>query len=217
MSKTLYVKNLTGFDLNIADLGVRIKAGTTIEVYSFNPYLTEEAIQKSLNSGYLYKGTHPDKTGKIHCQILKKPANKQQNKLKTAIIQKTPVENNAVLINPIEHIEDGGFLAVDYGFDTSMSKNLPTNLTSERIEEVKTLADFFNNGAKTLQEQKDKVDLNNASEVAVTQKVSPEKNVNEQGQKSVVMQIDETQPAIPVTEELVQEERPKIKTGKKIK
>lgn len=208
MSKALYVKNLSGFDLNIADLGFRIKAGATVNIYEFNQYLTDDAIHKSLTSGYLFKGTQPDKDGKVYIKILKKPVKKEMHKVKVATIEQTPLENKTILVNPVEHIEDGGFLAVDYGFDTSMTKNLQTNLTEEEVVKVKTLADFFNSGAGELQKEKDASDKQVViDDVAKTQKVTPKITVVD-GQTAVVMQIDETDTA-------QQDSRPKIKTSKK--
>lgn len=207
-NKTLFIRNLSGFDLNIADLGFRIKAGATVNIYEFNQYLTDDAIQKSLTSGYLFKGTQPDKNGKVYIKILKKPVKQEKHKVKVAIIEQTSLENKTILVNPVEHIENGGFLAVDYGFDTSMTKNLQTNLTEEEVVKVKTLADFFNSGAGELQKEKDASDklvVNN--DVIKTQKVSPKITVVD-GQTAVVMQIDEND----ITQ---QDLRPKIKTSKK--
>lgn len=188
MSKKLYVKSVCGFDLNIADLGIRIKAGTTIEIYSYSPYITEEAIQKSLTSGYLFQNSNPDKNGKIYCQILEKLPVKQTQTIKEHKFTKTPIENNVVTVNPTEHISEDGFLSVDYGFDTTMIKTLPTNLSDERVNEIKTLNDFFNTGAKTLQLDKEKQEK--VSEPVLSQKVEP-KLVENDNTNSIVMEVVE--------------------------
>jgi hypothetical protein len=52
-TKELWVLNTTDIDVSISDLGVRVRAGQTLNIYKHAPTLTEEQVQKSLNDGVL--------------------------------------------------------------------------------------------------------------------------------------------------------------------
>lgn len=51
----LWVKNPGGTDVSLSDLGVKVPAGKTVNVYAVNPYLTVEQVEKSRSSGALFK------------------------------------------------------------------------------------------------------------------------------------------------------------------
>ena len=54
-SRELWLQNTTGHDVSISDLGVKVPVGKTINVYKYNPYITEDLVKKSLESGALSK------------------------------------------------------------------------------------------------------------------------------------------------------------------
>jgi len=51
VKNALWLQNYTVMDVSVDDLGVVIKSGATVNVYKHNPALTEEQVQKSLDSG----------------------------------------------------------------------------------------------------------------------------------------------------------------------
>lgn len=53
--KTLWVKNNTSADVSLSDLGVKVAANQTTNIYAYNPYITEQQVQASLESGSLQK------------------------------------------------------------------------------------------------------------------------------------------------------------------
>lgn len=55
MSKELWLQNNTGADVSLSDLGVKVPANKTINVYKYNPYVTTEQVQKSREDGALSK------------------------------------------------------------------------------------------------------------------------------------------------------------------
>jgi hypothetical protein len=53
--KTLWLKNNTGSDVSLSDLGVKVAANQTINVYAYNPYVTVEQVKKSMEDGAISK------------------------------------------------------------------------------------------------------------------------------------------------------------------
>jgi hypothetical protein len=53
--KALWLKNNTGSDVSISDLGVKVLANQTTNVYAYNPYITEQQVKDSMESGSLAK------------------------------------------------------------------------------------------------------------------------------------------------------------------
>lgn len=53
--KELWLQNLSKTDLNLSDLGVKVGINKTINVYDYNPYLTEDQVKKSVESGSVCK------------------------------------------------------------------------------------------------------------------------------------------------------------------
>lgn len=51
----LWLQNPGTADVNVGDLGVKIRVGQTANVYEINPYLTTMQVEQSLKSGSLYK------------------------------------------------------------------------------------------------------------------------------------------------------------------
>jgi hypothetical protein len=51
----LFVLNQTKFDVSISDLGVKVPASKSINIYKANPYLTPEQVERSKTTGALYR------------------------------------------------------------------------------------------------------------------------------------------------------------------
>jgi hypothetical protein len=54
-NKKLWLQNNTGADVSVSDLGVKVPANGTLDVYAYNPYLTKEQVAKSKEDGSLAK------------------------------------------------------------------------------------------------------------------------------------------------------------------
>ena len=55
VENALWVQNLGTSDVSLGDLGVKVPAGKTINIYKWNPYITVEQVEKSKTSGSLLK------------------------------------------------------------------------------------------------------------------------------------------------------------------
>lgn len=53
--KALWVRNNTGSDVSLSDLGVKVLANKTINVYAYNPYLIKDKVDMSRLTGSLAK------------------------------------------------------------------------------------------------------------------------------------------------------------------
>ena len=81
----LWVHNLSTSDVMIGDLGVKVPVGKTVDVFKASHYMTAERVQKSLDSGSLYKRINEHKVLRL---VTKKP--------KDAPLQRIREGNNVV-------------------------------------------------------------------------------------------------------------------------
>jgi len=132
MSKELWLHNDTGADVSIADLGVKVPANKTINVYKYNPYLTEEQVKRSMEDGSLSKRLNnvlsvvnkyvaPEPHGLNHIKASKKPV--EVIKTKSAIYVNTKEED-------VLEDEDFGDFA-DYGLGELGHKNTTHKQTDD--------------------------------------------------------------------------------------
>lgn len=115
----LWVLNTSTSDVMIGDLGVKVPAGKVVDVFQRSHYLTNELVQKSLDSGSLAKRINEHKVLKI---VTKKP--------KDAPLQRLHEENNVVYAKKTKTsvvvdtkdtgaVEAQGFDFADYGVDVN--------------------------------------------------------------------------------------------------
>lgn len=125
----LWLYNTTEGDISISDLGVKVLAGSSTNVYKANPYLTEEQVNKSLKYGVL--------CNKIESGTLKM-VNKRVNTGKEVVSRikqsDTPIKatktRSGVVIEPetTEEIQDrSGFDFADYGIDEDIVSKVAEN------------------------------------------------------------------------------------------
>jgi hypothetical protein len=125
VDKELWLFNASTSDVSVSDLGIKVPAGESINVYTTNPYLTEEQVQKSQKYGALLRrlsGENP---------VLKVVQKKISNgKAKVRKIQESKEPITAIKTRSTVTIEqkvteevadDGGFDFADYGVDTSIA------------------------------------------------------------------------------------------------
>src|SRR5574337_203607 len=119
-NKELFLFNQSKSDVSVADLGVKVPANKTVNVYKYNPYLTTEQVNKSLKDGSLSKRLG-GKTPPL--KIVNKNSNKKPesiNKIKQSNeaykIKKT---KSSVVIEHSQEESNSGekFDFADYGVD----------------------------------------------------------------------------------------------------
>lgn len=142
--KELWLQNQNNVDVSLSDLGVKVGANKTIEVFAYNPYLTEDQVTKSLNSGSISKRL---KSGALK-KVAGKPSDKEHG---VGVLESVtrPTNNvrvrSSVIVEPKQEedliVEDLMDIA-DYGLDgleenVNMVKNPNGAVTVEqKTEEV---------------------------------------------------------------------------------
>lgn len=123
VTEELWIFNPTGCDVSLSDLGVKVPAGKTINVYAYNPYVKKEQVEKSMKDGAISKRlilktikivNGPYKERPLALDNLKaaQPNTISARKTKTSIV----VDQNSPVT---EEIEEGFNEFADYGFDVS--------------------------------------------------------------------------------------------------
>lgn len=118
--KELWLKNTSGSDVNLSDLGVKVRRGKVINVFKYNPHLTLDKVKQSMESGSLSK--------RLLSGVLSKasgPVNSRPNSLnkvglsdKSVTIKKS---NTSVLVESgnkdlgSDNQQDDSFGFADYG------------------------------------------------------------------------------------------------------
>lgn len=137
-----WVLNVSQSDVSLSDLGLKVQAGNTVNVYQANPYLTKEQVTKSLESGSLFRRINDHKVLK---QVTKKPKpaaviNKLHENDDVLRAKKT---KTSVIIDTKDSMEsdDGSFEFADYGVD--VNKNSSAVSDSDAVF-IKQKEDEFN-------------------------------------------------------------------------
>jgi len=127
--KELWLLNTTKADVSLSDLGVKVLANQTANVYASNPYLTEEQVKRSMSIGSLQK--------RIISGALK--VVKTDNKKRSTVIDKIKESKQPVMARKtkssiiVEHteteaVEGKGFEFADYGLGELESEADKKNL-----------------------------------------------------------------------------------------
>jgi hypothetical protein len=141
--RKLWLKNNTGADVSLSDLGVKVLANSSVNVYAYNPNLTDAQVEKSKENGSLYKRlnsgvlsvTKGAKSPKPHTLDHIKTSKKsvQVVKTKTAVFIDTKDED--VLVD-----DDFGNFA-DYGLGELGHENTKNVQSSSGVVVVKQKED----------------------------------------------------------------------------
>jgi len=113
-SEELWVQNPGTSDISLSELGVKVPAGKTINVFKWNPYLTVVKVQESLDRGSLLRRL----TSKALKVVRNKPTAPALNKLKVskeAVLAKKTKTSVVLETQNDELEEDGSFGFADYG------------------------------------------------------------------------------------------------------
>jgi hypothetical protein len=112
---SLWVQNLGTSDVSLSDLGVKVPAGKTINVFKSNPYLTKAQVDLSLQSGALSKRITNGTVRLVTGPVAEKPHNLGKKLVsKEFTVRKT---KTSVVIDASTPNEEGGekFDFADYG------------------------------------------------------------------------------------------------------
>lgn len=112
----MWLQNPGTSDVSLADLGVKVPAGQTINVYQANPYLTAEQVTISKKTGSLARRLDSGILRIVRSPVTARPPTldhlKASNKIVTAKKTKTSVVIDA---DAVDESEDGKFEFADYG------------------------------------------------------------------------------------------------------
>ena len=123
----LWVQNLDTSDRKIHDLGVKVPAGKTINIYAFNPRLTAAEVGLSMKSGDLARRTAAGILRVVERKVKVMP----KDLLKVGVSKKPVMAKkgkSSIYIDPNDNelvTEDGSFDFADYGIsdiDTTTKK-----------------------------------------------------------------------------------------------
>lgn len=170
--KELWLKNNKEADVHLSDLGVKVGSLKTINVYAYNPYITEDKVKLSRESGSLSKRLN---SGTL--SVVKKPTSPRPHTLDHLKTSTKPVEvvktKTAVVVDTREvdvlDDDDLGEIA-DYGLG---------ELGHENTKNVKDVP-----GAVVVQQ---KQDPNEEPDPAVKVKMEKVPSTNASGQSIVAM------------------------------
>lgn len=181
MSKELWIKNHTGLDVGLSDLGMKVPAGKTVDIYKRSHYITPEIVEASLDSGSLYKRISANKL-----EIVQGRANSAPHALNHLKVSDSPVmivkSKSSVFVDTAELdvLEDGDLGGIaDYGFD-ELGPSPTANVTYVKDE----------SGAVVVQQHQDDPEPE-TSDAEVSVEAMRSAGIGEQVIKVVVRKADE--------------------------
>lgn len=131
--KELWLKNNSGSDVNLSDLGVKVPKDKTINVFKSNPYITAAQVQKSLESGSVFKRLSNKTLEVVVGYSNPTPPTLNHIGLSSNSIEIVKSKSSIIINNKDMDIlsdEDLGDFA-DYGFDPDVNLNSSRSKTNE--------------------------------------------------------------------------------------
>lgn len=126
--KELWLFNNTNNDVLIGDLGVKVLANSSVNIYAYNPYISEDKVKESIENGSLLKRLSGEKP--VLRIVKKKVSNGKDlvNKIKQSnkSISVTKNKSSVVIDQKIgeEITDDSGFDFADFGIDKEIMSNV---------------------------------------------------------------------------------------------
>lgn len=122
MSKeVLWVRNDSGSDVSLSDLGVKVPRGKTINLFQHNPYLTVDKVKKSLENGSLAKRVSSGVLTQVQGPSNSRPASLDHVKQSDESVTVKKTKTSVVVESSTPELEDEqyqeGFSFADYGID----------------------------------------------------------------------------------------------------
>ncbi len=196
VEKQLWLQNTSGLDVNLSDLGVQVPAFKTVNVYKANPYLTDLQVQKSLESGAIFKRLEAKTLKVVEGYTNPRPHTLDHVKASTKVIDVIKTKSSVVIDTKDMNVlgdEDLGDIA-DYGFD--LDKNL-------NVKRIKT-----EDGSVVVEQKFDDVADTNLS---ATTEITTVGSTTDQSTSIMVKQVENmTNPVGPISEALTPPQQPHL-------
>jgi len=134
--KELWLLNTTKADVSLGDLGVKVLANQTVNVYTFNPYITEEQVKKSMSIGSLQKRIISGALRVVKTDTKKRPTviDKLKETKQPVMARKT---KSSIIVEQTETeaVEGKGFEFADYGLGELESEADKKNLVTVKAKQ----------------------------------------------------------------------------------
>ena len=118
VTKELWVLNLSKKNVSISDIGVRIPPGKAVNIYKFNPYITEYQLEESRSKGALAQKIYAGEVRIIAKQVNPIPPTLNSIKESDSAIKGRKTKSSVVIDAPHESVGEGeDFEFADYGIN----------------------------------------------------------------------------------------------------
>jgi hypothetical protein len=176
--KALWLKNNTGSDVSLSDLGVKVLANQTTNVYAYNPYITTEQVKKSMEDGSISKRLESKVLSVVKGVKKPRPHNLDHVKTSSGVVEVVK-SKTAVFINTkdedVINDEDLGDIA-DYG----LGELGHTNTTNVRTED----------GSIVVKQKEDEPEDEVSDAIVQMEKVKSASNVSNQSVVAITKQVE---------------------------
>lgn len=143
VNKELWLQNNTSSDVSLSDLGVKIPANKTINIYKYNPYLTVEQVKRSQEDGSIAKRLKSETLIVVAGTKKLRPHTLDHIKVSDSVVEVVKSKSAVFIDTKGEDVledEDLGDFA-DYGFGELGHKNTINTRTSDGSIVVKQKQD----------------------------------------------------------------------------
>lgn len=173
--KELWLKNNTEADVHLSDLGVKVGKLKTINVYAYNPYITEDKVKLSMESGALSKRLTSETLSVVKKPVSERPHTLDHVKASNRAVEVKKINKTAVVIDTKEmdvlEDDDLGEIA-DYGLGDLGHENtnyVRTEDGSIVVKQKEDAQDEEPTGAKVSMEVVPSSNMSGQSVVAMTE------------------------------------------------
>ena len=116
--KVLWVQNPGSADVSLSDLGMKVPAGKTVNIFKVNPYLTEAQVEASKASGSLSKRLGSKTLRVVEKAVSVNPPSLNQIKQSDQTVQAKKTKSSVVIESDIDlDDEQEAFDFADYGIN----------------------------------------------------------------------------------------------------
>lgn len=125
VNKELWLKNNTEADVHLSDLGVKVRSLKTINVYAYNPYITDDKVRLSMESGSLYKRLNTETLSVVRKPKSTRPHTLDHIKASDEVVRIVKTKTSVVIdTKEIDVLEDDDLGEIaDYGLGDLGHKN----------------------------------------------------------------------------------------------
>lgn len=171
--KELWLQNNGTSDINLSDLGVKVPAGTTINVFAYNPYLSEEQVKKSMEEG---------STGaRLKAGLIRQVAGKPQDK---------EVKQIQVSKEPVKIVKERSSIFVETKSDEILEADDLTGIADYGLDGVDAVKVKVENGATVVEQKDDNPTFADPSNAEAKMEIVAGKNISDQSVMVMAKQLE---------------------------